>query len=380
MVNKIRVLLSVGSLGIGGNEQFAMNLFRNIDKSKFDVDFVVFDKDRLNYYQEIVDDGSYVYFCNGNSKNKLLRIIEEGRKVENLLKNNNYDIIHCNSCSFLGLLKSAIPGKRIGKVKVISHAHNPGMPKKNVLDKALRLLLKAFTSSIVDYGFSCSDLASYSKYSKAFITSNRHFIIHNAIDVEKFEFSAEERALIRKKLSIPKDTSVIGHVGRLEYQKNHTFLLDVFAEYQKKHVDSMLLLVGDGSLRNVLEEKAKKLGIMDKVIFAGFQNNAEKFYNAMDCIVMPSHYEGFPFVVVEAQINGLKCLLSDSITKTANITGYVEYASLEDDIEIWCDHISKIINKRISKESIDLIRNDYDLKHEIKRIEQLYMKLVEHKE
>ncbi|MBQ4536499.1 MAG: glycosyltransferase [Lachnospiraceae bacterium] len=376
MNDKIRVLMSVGSLGIGGTEQFVMNLFRNIDRERFDVDFVVFENDRLHYYQEITNTGSHVFFCDSNRVNKFHAAMERAIKVRNVLKQNKYDIIHCHSCSFLGIIQSAIPGKFSKGVKVIAHTHSVGMPKNNPVDKMLRRIVKYFTCVVIDYGFSCSDVASESKYTKRFIESDRHFIIHNAIEVEKFLYSAELRTIVREELSIMNNTTVIGHVGRLEHCKNHEFLLELFSEYIKQNENSCLLLVGDGTLRPALELKAERLGIKEKVIFMGSQDHVERIYNAMDCFVMPSFYEGFPFVVVEAQINGLKVLLSDTITKTTNISGEVIYMSLNDSLIKWNEVISNKFIERIPIEVINQIKDDFDLVKETKRVERLYQKLV----
>lgn len=381
MSKKIKVLISVGSLGIGGNEQFCMNLYRHINRDKFDVDFVVFDDQRLDHYQEVISSGSKVYFCNShNSLNKFLNAIEEGRKVKKILDENHYDIIHCNSCSFFGILRSAIPGKLTKGTKVIGHAHNPGMPKNTIVDNLERGFLKWLTSRTVDYGFSCSDVASKSKYTDKFIESSRHYIINNAIETERFLFSEQTRSDIRKKYSIPDNSIVIGHIGRLEQQKNHMFLLEIFSEVLKVNPDSRLLLVGDGSLKDKLTAKADKLGISDRVIFAGYQSHAEQFYNAMDCMVMPSYYEGFPFVVVEGQINGVKCLLSDRVTQSANITGDVYFMSLNKAPKEWALKVIQLSSARISQYRIDKVINQYDVSYETRYIEQLYEKLLKNKE
>ncbi len=376
MKGRIRILQSVGSLGLGGNEIFVMNLFRNIDKSEFQVDFVVFDDKRLDFYEEILASGSKVYFCTSRSNNRLIYLLEQIKAVKKILLENNYDIIHCHSCSFIGLFIGAVSGFLCNKTKVITHSHNPGFPKNTFLDRCGRFVLKVILSKIVDYGFSCSDVAGESKYTKNFIKSDRYYLINNAINVNNYIFDNNIRKKTRQLLGIKEHEFVIGHIGRFEYQKNHDFLVDIFEKVVGLNPNSKLLLVGDGSLFNNIKEKVRKLNIDKNVIFTGQQENAENYYQAMDCFLLPSYYEGFPFVLVEAQINGLRSIISDTISKSVNIANGVEFCSLNQNASVWADIVIKFGNQRMGDKQVKFVCALYDLKKEIHRIEELYKKCI----
>lgn len=372
---KIRILQSVGSLGVGGNEIFVMNFFRNIDKENFHVDFVIYDDTKMDFYDEVIAEGSKVYICKSNVKNSYLSTLIQVLKVRKVLKENKYDIIHCHSCSFLGIFRGAIAGKFTKGTKVISHSHNPGMPKNTFTDNFIRETFKKYLSKIVDLGFACSDIAGESKYTKEFMNSNKYAIVNNAIDVNKFIFNTDTRNEMRKKYNIT-DEFVIGNIGRLETQKNQEYLLKVLAEIKKKNKLVKLVIIGEGSLEEELKKYTIKNGLEQDVIFAGKVNNPEKYYHMMDVFVLTSLYEGFPFVMVESQVNGLPAVVSDTITKSVNILGNVEFISLNYSSEIWAD---KIIKKSREIESINCnnyIYEEYDLKYQARKLEQYYKRLL----
>ena len=370
----IKVLQSVSSLGIGGNELSVMNFFRNIDKSQFQVDFLIYDE-RLEFAEEVKAAGAKIYLCPQKKTNKLLRTFHEAKFVYRTLKENDYQIIHCNGCSFINILRAVLPAKLAGKVKVISHSHNVGNAPKNVIQKAAQQFLRWLLSSLVDLGFTCSDLAGASKYTKSFINGKKYILINNAVKVEKYRFSQENREEIRNRYGI-NDKCVVGHVGRLAEQKNQGFLLDLFAECWKEDAKMALLLVGGGAMETELKEKAEALGICDKVIFTGSVFDAEKYYSAMDVFVMPSLYEGLPFTAVEAQVNGLKCVLSDEITKTANASGDVVYLPLAAEKALWADVIAKQAEKRSDAQNTEKVILNYDIHKEAQKLQRIYTEIV----
>ena len=132
---------------------------------------------------------------------------------------------------------------------------------------------------------------------------------------------------------------MIGHVGRFNAQKNHSYLLDVFSEIAKRNNEAILLLVGEGILENEIKQKAIELGIIHRCIFTGVRSDVNKLLCAMDVFVFPSLYEGMPNTVIEAQTSGLKCFVSDSITKEANVNGMVTFLPIDSNPAIWSDQI-----------------------------------------
>ena len=372
-MEKVKILVTLGSLGVGGNEKFAMNLFHHIDKQKFQMDFAVFDSSRTDYLDEVIRGGGRVFFCESNKKGKLRQLLEQRSLVCRILRDEKYNIIHCNSCSFFGLLPGVLAGHSNG-IKVIAHSHNAGQEKNTLLDKTVRRFLKELLCRSIDYGFSCSDVAGKSKFTEDFMSSNRYKIINNAIEVDDYQYKTEDRETIRKEFGLKDGDFVVGHVGRFEEQKNHLFLIDIFQKIKELEPDSKLLLVGNGSLFEICKEKAEQLE-GGHIIFAGQRSDVSRIYNAMDCFVLPSFYEGFPFVLVEAQINGLPCFVSDTVSRSVDISESVRFISIKENAEEWAEQICKHGRQRLSDQQIQKVQNEYDLKKETRKIENYYAEL-----
>lgn len=375
VTKKIRVLQSVGSLGMGGNEIFVMNFYRHINKEKFQVDFVIYDDSKMHFYDEIISMGGKVHICKSKIKNKYLSALIQILKVKNIIIKNNYDIIHCHSCSFIGIFRGAIAGKLASNVKIISHSHNPGMPKNTAMDTFIRDRFKKYLSNIVNLGFACSMNAAESKYTDKFMKSKKFEIINNAIDINKFLFNIDIRKQMREEYEI-RDELVIGNIGRLEEQKNQKFLLDVFAEIKKRDIPSKLIIIGEGSLRDYLEKYAIEKQIQNDVIFVGQVSESSNYYNMMDVFVMTSIYEGFPFVMVEAQVNGLPSVISSNITRSVNISENVKFISLEESCEKWVDSILGSSRKFYDFNCEKNTFQDYDLEYQTNQLEKRYISLA----
>lgn len=376
---KKKVLMSVGSLEIGGNEVFAMNVFKNIDRKNFDMDFVIFDDEKMILYDEIIHRGGKVWICTSSKKNKLLRALDQAKQVYCILKKERYDIIHCNSCSDIGIIRSALPAHFIKRTKVITHAHNVGESKKTLKDFAVHFLCRHVISAIADYGFACSLNAGESKYTKSFINSKKFKVINNAINVDDYKFSYNKRDYYRKELNIDPNTIVLGTIARLDYQKNVGFMIEFFTNLIKSSKQKYkLLIIGEGVLEKELKEKASSLGVMDSIIFAGRKKNASEYYNVMDCFILTSLFEGLPFVLVEAQLNGLQCYVSDRVSTEVNVSGTIRFIPLE--IDDWVEMIRETPCARIGAEEIKKVLSKYDMKNEIKNIEKVYSDLCRREE
>lgn len=367
---KKKILMTATSMGIGGTETFVTNVLKCIDLDKFQIDFYIYDGSRMEHANEVAARNGKIFVSPVNNEGNFITI-REVLSLKRFLKTHYYDIVHCNECSFIGLLKGTIAAKLNRNSIVISHSHNTGQPKKTFTDQFLRFLFKVILEWSIDYGFSCSDLAGESKYTKRFMESEKYIVIHNAINTKKYVFNKIYRMEIRKKYNLRENDFVVGNVGRLAEAKNQAFLLDIMAALLKKK-KAYLMIVGGGELKQLLKEKAQKLGILENVIFVGASQEAEKYYSAMDLLVMPSLFEGFPYTAVEAQANGLKCIMSDEITKMVNISGDVEFIGLSESVDIWVDTILKMEGTRSEIEKTNIVLRDYELQNEIKRLERIY--------
>lgn len=357
----IKVLQIIRAMNVGGAETFIMNVFRNIDKSKIMFDFLVFG-DGI-YDEEIKKLGGKIY--------KLSYITNIGqikykKELKNFFKKHpQYKIIHTHIDQVSGII--AETAKESNIPCVISHSHST-KNTNTLLGKLYKKYLQSKINKNTDIKLACGYDAAKWLYKKE---ADRAIIINNGIDINNFCFDLNFRKQFREKFEIDGDTIVIGHVGRFVKAKNHEKLIDVFYEYQKKK-KSILLLVGDGILRQKIQKKVVDLGLEKKVRFLGRRNDTNKIYSVFDFIVFPSLFEGLSLVLIEAQCNGLKMLISDTIDSKTNITGNVYFESLEKSAKIWADRIEKIGIDR--KEGIDkIIEAGYDIKNTVNLLEKIYL-------
>ena len=198
-------------------------------------------------------------------------------------------------------------------------------------------------------------------------------MLHNAIDAAAYSFDVNKREDVRRRLKLPEEALVLGHVGRFMPQKNHEFLLDVFSAAAKKEANARLLLIGDGDLRAKIEAKAQQLGLSDRVIFTGVRADVPDLLQAMDLFVLPSLYEGLPVTLVEAQASGLPCVISDRVSNECMVTrGLVTEMRLSDTPEQWAEHILSCRNAERTDRYEEVSASDYDIVDSAKRLEDFY--------
>ena len=180
---------------------------------------------------------------------------------------------------------------------------------------------------------------------------------------------------MRRSLGISEDMLLVGHVGRFVLQKNHIFLLEAFKDVLAERENVVLILVGVGELKSQIEEIVEKNGLSRNVKFLGERSDVNELFQAMDIFVLPSLYEGLPFVGVEAQASGLKCLFADTITREADITGNVEFLPLEKD-----EWKNKIVNhqyyerKNVAK---DIECAGYNIKATAEIVQKIFNRIGE---
>lgn len=202
---------------------------------------------------------------------------------------------------------------------------------------------------------------------------HQYQILHNAINASAYTYSCAKAVAMREKLHVEQNL-VIGHIGRFDAQKNHTFLLDIFSECVKLVPNAKLLLVGDGEGRNHIQDKVKKLGLEDKVIFTGVCNDVADLLSAMDVFVFPSLYEGVPVTMIEAQAAGLQCVISDGVPKECIITsGLVTTMKLSDMPCDWAKHIVERSQTKRENHLSEIQAAGYDIVTAAKELENFYL-------
>ncbi|MBB1552724.1 MAG: glycosyltransferase family 1 protein [Clostridiales bacterium] len=362
MSNPIRILHIVQRMEAGGTQSFLMNLYRNIDRSKVQFDFLVEYEEKEFYDDEIISLGGKIYYTNFR---KTLNLIKFRRTMSDILKEHpEYKIVHIHATA-IGKICTDV-ARKCGVKTIIAHTHNNSAVKDWKYYPKI-LLRKLYTNGPTDF-FACSeDAGRYTFKNKKFT------VIYNAIDIDKFLFNQEVRENFRKELNI-EDKFVIGNIGRLHEQKNQSFLIDIFYEIQKNKDNAILLIIGKGPLENELKEKVSNLGINNKVYFLGNRKDVERIYQGMDVFVLPSLFEGLGIVAVEAQVSGLPVVASTGVAKEANITNNIQNIDLNDSIDTWKEAICKSnVESRNSVEKI--VRNSkFDVKNNAKFLQESYLK------
>lgn len=368
MGSPIRVLHVVVNMNRGGAETLIMNLYRNIDRSKIQFDFLTCNEGVFD--QEILDLGGKIY--------RIPYITDCGHfnYLKNLnqffIANNQYKIVHSHMDKMSGFvlkaaLKAEIPIR-------IAHSHST-QSEGRVAEKVYKSYAGSYILGSASHLLACSTEAAKWLFSKQ---SMNAIILKNGIDVEKFKFSSSIRSQVRNQLQIDDGTFVIGHVGRFYEMKNHLFLIDIFANVIRYQPNSKLILAGDGPLRKKIEGKVEELGLVDKVIFTGVYDKINELLQSFDIFLFPSLFEGFGIAVLEAQGSGLPCIISDTISKEVDLgINLVDTLSLANK-ELWVEKIvnlSSIKNDRKSHCQA-ITKRGYDITFIAKSVSDFYMKVA----
>lgn len=364
----IRVASVIGRYIGGGVEAVTINYYRNIDKSKVQLDFIC-DEDSTNIpYEEIEEMGGKVIIIPSYSKP-----FKYHKELKRVLKEGNYKIVHSNinTLSVFSLFAAKCAGVPVR----IAHSHsttNKKEKKKNLMKQVLRPFSKVFAT---DY-MCCSELAGRWLFGDKEYDKGNVYLLNNAIDLDKFKYNETLRKKKRKELGIKDDTLVIGHIGRFVAQKNHDYLIDIFSEIHKKNNNSILLLAGQGPLMEDIKNKVKELNLEDSVKFLGQRNDANELYQAFDVFLLPSLYEGLPVVGVEAQAAGLLCYLSNDMTKETKVLDITKFMSLNNTPKEWANNILDDVKKykRIDT-SKEMTAKNFNIKEEAKKLEEYYLNL-----
>lgn len=367
MLNKddypIRVAQIMGKFNTGGIKSVLMNYYNSIDKKKIQFDFIVDNDSMSKDYSEIESMGGKVYEI--PPVNDLFHYIPALYK---LLKANNYKIAHAyiNTLNVFPMFVSYIAKIPIRISENLSTAHYG--ERKTVL----KILLKLFAKLFANHYAACSKLAAKWMYGERALQTGKVKILNNAIDLQKFNYNPQLRSETRKKYGL-EGMFVIGHIGRYHYQKNHEFLIDIFNELHKIDDSAILILIGYGELKDGIFEKVKQLGLSNYVINLGGREDIVQFYNAMDCFVLPSFYEGLPVVGIESQATGVPCVMSTEVTPEAKITDIAEFISLDELAKVWAEKILKWKTYQRKRMDDPITASGYNIKNEANLLKEYYL-------
>ncbi len=369
----IRILHVVGGMNRGGVETWLMHVLRNIDRDRFEIDFLVHTTKPCPYDEEVRSLGSRIIPCLAPSQPRLY-----ARNFQRIIKEYaSYDIVHSHVHHFSGyVLRLA---KEAGVPIRIAHSHTSSLETKAGLYRRLYLALtKWWIARYATIGLAASRLAAASLFGSAWERDRRYQILYCGVDLAPFRQSVD-RVSVRAELGIPTDAFVIGHVGRFEAPKNHLFLLEIAATIAQEKPNMRLLLVGDGVLRPQIQQKAIEMGLDKYVIFAGLRADVSRLMlGAMDTFVLPSLYEGLGLVLIEAQAAGLPCVFSDVVPAEADfIESLVQRISLSQSASAWCEAIltTKKAQSLITQtQAYQLLeQSSFTIHNSLKQLEALYL-------
>lgn len=359
----MKILYYIFGLNIGGAESFIYTVLSNINTEKYKIGFVL--QSRKNENTKLLElcaaKGIKIHYIPPFHKAPIKSISETVR----IIRKYHYDLIHIHQNAMINT--GAIIAAKKCRIPAIMHSHNS---KSNA--GMIGKVIHKFNRNIYAVGLirlSCGEEAGKWMY------GDLNFkIVSNAISLGQYNYAEAYRQEIRNRLNVGADKKIVGHIGRFVPAKNHDRILDIFKELCKTDDSVILLLLGDGELKQHIEERIKQESLQGKVILTGNVLDANKYYSAFDALLFPSLFEGLPFTLVEAQSAGLRCLVSDNVTKDVNVTNSIEYMSLNAPIQKWAEHLSKMLYENTDRKAIETIMNGsrFDSDKMISIVEKIY--------
>lgn len=367
----LRILHVIGSMQCGGTETLLMNIYRNIDRSKIQFDFVVHTNVHNFYEDEIEKLGGKIY---RTRKFNVFNYFSYKKYWKDFFNNHQeYKIVHGHiNSSALIYLKAA---KKQGIVTVI-HSHATRNNEKNI--RSVVFLIAAYPIRfIADYFFGCSRQAGLDRFGENVVNSDRFQVLNNGIESRKFIYDIEKRKKVRDKEKVSENMVVIGHVGRFTYAKNHKFIIELFEEYHKFNPESELWLIGKGELEEKISNMVNERSLTDCVRFLGQKRDVSAYLNAMDVFIFPSLFEGLGISLVEAQATGLPCVVSENIQEEADIqAGLVHKLRLSDDLQDWVEKINEYKGFQRQDTSENVKKVGFEIQLIAEKLQRFYLDIM----
>lgn len=350
----IRVLHVVGDLGVGGIQLFLLNLYKNIDRTKVQFDFVVHMGAKESYDNEITRLGGSIFYVDNNAFERRNWFVYLKFWKTFFKKHPEYKIVHGHMRSTIAIYLTAA---KMAGCFTIAHSHNT----TNGYEKSAKIknIVQLPARFVADYCMGCSNRANEWMFGKKKALSHKCCVIHNGIDVTRYTFNLQIRNKLRNELKL-KDDFVIGNVGRLVQQKNQQMILAAFKLLQSEIPQSRLLMIGDGPLLEQLQLQAKEFEIADKVLFLGSRDDVPELLQAIDVFTLSSLNEGLGIVVIEAQAAGLPTIVSRAVPEEAFITNLCEYVE-ESTVKSWAESIKKKQNVGRQDTEATIRKAGYDI-------------------
>ncbi len=366
----IRVAVIMGKMHAGGKKNLVMEYYRHIDRSKVQFDFFCDTDSNSVPMEEIKELGGRVYMIPPYQN-----IFANMKAMKKIFRENKYPILHAYNSTMN--IFSMFAGKQCGIPVRINESISMGhkSDKKNILKNMLKPFSKCFATHYMSNGEVCGRW----QFGDKLFDAGKVAVFKTVIDTDKHRYELELRGKCRRELGL-EDSIVIGHIGRFTAQKNTLFIIDIFNEITKKETNAKLLMIGHGDLEEEMMDRVKKYGIEDKVMNLGKREDIHQFYNAMDCFLLPSLYEGLPVVGVEAECCGLPMFFSTEIPRESSPCEDIGFfISLDKSAEEWADKILEETKKNMENrhDHRDKVRNaGFDSSVEANKLLDYYEELA----
>ena len=361
---KIKVAMVTNHFGITGIGTVIMNYCKALDKEKYDLTILAGQPISEKYEKECLENDIHLVALpsrHGNPKGHYIALWKA-------LRAGHYDIVHDHGSSSMMAIELTI-AKLAGVKNRIAHSHNSNCPNMKV-----HKLLNPYFRTVYTKALACGQLAGNWLFGE-----NNFEVLPNGFHTGDFAFSEKERAVVRTKLGV-ENQLLIGHIGRINEQKNQEYLLDIFKEVAAIRDDAILLIVGTGPDEEKIKSRVKEHPYRNRIILYGETDNPTALYSAMDIFVFPSRYEGLPVVLLEAQISGLPCVVSDKVTREVDL-GDINWQSIDDDPKQWAKAV--VENRRQSNQErlfykekhLSQIRK-YNIACSVKQLDKIYTNMM----
>ena len=356
----MRILLVTSSLDDGGAEKWMLDTVSNLDRTNLKIDYYFWSGIKADtfysLYQELGVNLDFRYLDKKRTPVWLSLFLDLKRYIQ---EHGPYDAIHVNGTPivFQAVVLCAV-GEKI-RVRIV-HSHNSLSSNLNGGKAICRSIIRKYIVQKATSVVACSELAGCAKYGNDVINNPKFCILKNGININQFQYNEDLRKKTRNELGLGECFTVL-HIGRITEQKNHGFLLDVFSEIVKQEPEAKLLLIGKGEKEKEIFQKASNLNLEEKIIHIPWTTEVEKYLSSADIFVFPSLYEGFGIVLLEAQSNGLRCVVSDVVPKETNISQEILFIPLKDQPAFWAKQILLQREKPRYSCQEELYKNGYDI-------------------
>lgn len=369
-MNPMRIAIIVGKMNSGGKKNLIMEYYRHIDRDKIQFDFICDSDSQAIPEHEILELGGSVYKISPYQ-----HIVRNMADMAHIFRKNKYKVVHAYN-STMNLFPMAVAKYCNVPVRIsesLSMAHEGD--KKTILKKLLRPMSRLFANYYMACGTDCGKW----QFGNDFFNRGKVDVFKTAINTEFNAYNFEERVKTRRKYGWD-NKIVIGHIGRFTIQKNSVHMIEIFGAIAKREPKAVLCLIGDGELKDAMLRKVKELKLEDRVDYLGRREDIQQFYNAMDCFILPSLYEGLPVVGLEAECCGLPVFFSSEITREASACELGHYISLNESVDTWADEILRtcIDNMKVRRSyAKEVMIAGFDSCSEAKKIQNYYFNAVE---